>query len=291
MRICDRRVGLAWGLGLAAAICPSAAHAVLAYSTGFEDFALGPIDPAVGPTQGGWSGGALPGFVNNNVGDEQIVNTQANTGSQSWHFARGYGSPGAGTPFTPSLSTAVTNVGDVFSGTLSFKAHTAGDGSGLSIDTGNLAGNDRAEILARISNGSGGLSVNTYNFSDGAGSFSIVPVATGLDTGAWHSLSFSLTKTATGNQVSLSVNGGPTVTVEAYLAEWRDVNSFAYSESARLKFQPTVADSAAFNGFYIDDISYSVAAIPEASSFAFGSLMYMVGTMAYRRRPAQSIDG
>lgn len=293
MRICDRRVGLAWGLGLAAAICPSAAHAVLAYSTGFEDFTTGRMDPAAGPTQGGWSGGNVEGFTNNSAGKEQIVNTEANTGSQSWHYARGYGSPGAGTPFTPGLSAAVSNVGDVFSGTLSFKAHTPGDGSWLEVGGGNAAGNDRTDIFAYIRNDSGNLNITVPQLADGANpaTATLANVATGLDSSAWHELTFSLTKTATGNQLSLSVNGGAAVTVDAYLAEWRDFNGFAYSEANRLKFASRHTDSASFNGFYLDDISYSISAIPEASSFAFGSLMYMVGTMAYRRLPAQSIDG
>src|SRR5688572_3676591 len=133
----------------------SPALAATTYSTGFEDF-------TVGPTQGGWSGGAVGGFVNNDTGDEQIVDTEVHTGDQSWHYARGYNSPGSGTPYTPNLSDAVDNVGDSMSGAIWFKAHTAADNSLLAIETGNIAGTDRAEILAYIDNIGGGLTVRSF---------------------------------------------------------------------------------------------------------------------------------
>src|SRR5688572_16324347 len=92
-------------------------HAANSYSTGFEDFTLGAMSSG-GTTQNGWSGGAQPDFTNNDAGDEQIVNSVAHAGAQSWHYARGYNSPGQGTPYTPNLDTAVTNPGDSMTGSL-----------------------------------------------------------------------------------------------------------------------------------------------------------------------------
>ena len=221
------------------ALTTTVAHAADIYSTSFEDFSLGAMNPNPASTQGGWSGGAQVGFTNNDAGDEQIVNTEAHTGAQSWHFARGYGSPGQGTPYTPNLSSAVTAVGDNLSGSVWFKAHTAGDGSSFAIESGNLVGDDRAEILAYITNAAGNLNVTTFDYPDNAANYSTVNVATNLGAADWHELAFSLTKTLTGNSLTVSVDGGSPVTVAAYLAEWRDVNSFAYSESSRLKFPPS----------------------------------------------------
>ena len=61
-----------------------------------EGYNLGPLSPTGGPTQAGWSGGAQAG-INNDPGDEQVINTEAYSGSNSWHYARGYGSSGQGT--------------------------------------------------------------------------------------------------------------------------------------------------------------------------------------------------
>jgi len=266
-------------------ICATASPAIAAttYSTGFEDFTLGPMSTsAVGPTQGGWSGGAVGGFVNSDSGDEQIVNTVVHTGDQSWHYARGYNSPGSGTPYTPNLSEAVDNVGDSISGSIWFKAHTVADDSLLAIETGNIAGTDRAEILAYIDNVAGGLTIRS--FTNGA-AFDGVPIASGLDASVWHELAFSLTRTASENAVSISIDGGAPVSFNGSLKGYRDSLLQPYSESSRLKLRTRHTDgNLAFNGFYLDDISYSVsAAVPEPTSIALFGLA-TASCLAVRRR-------
>jgi hypothetical protein len=253
------------------------------YSTGFEDFTLGPISPG-GPAQNGWSGGAQPDFTNNDAGDEQIVNTTVHTGSQSWHYARGYNSPGQGTPYTPNIGDAVDLIGDTMTGSLWFKAHTPADGSLLAIESGNLVGDDRAEILAYIDNVAGGITVRSFT----GAAFTGVPIASGLDNSVWHELSYSLSLNATDLAISISVDGATPVQFDGSLKDWRDSMSFAYSESSRLKFRARHADGdPSFNGFFIDDVSYTIGAVPEPASFALlatASLGLVAGNR--RRRSA-----
>jgi hypothetical protein len=248
------------------------------YSTGFEDFTPGPISSG-GTAQNGWSGGAQPDFTNNDAGDEQIVNSPVHTGLQAWHYARGYNSPGQGTAYTPNLTSSVSNVGDTMTSTLWFKAHTVADGSLLAVETGNIAGNDRAEIIAYIDNIAGGITVRSFD----GGAFTPVPIASGLDASSWHELSFILTRSATANQISVSVDGGAPVLFNGGLEQFRDDNLQAYSESSRLKFRPRHADGdLSFNGFILDDITYSVA-IPEPASLAILALGG-VALLARRRK-------
>jgi hypothetical protein len=266
-----------FGAAIVALACAATARADL-YTTGFEDFTVGPMSASdTGPTQGGWSGGAVGGFVNSDAGDEQIVNTVSHTGAQSWHYARGYNSPGSGTAYTPNLSLSVSNVGDSMTGSVWFKAHTAADNSLLAIETGNIAGDDRAEILAYIDNVGGGLTIRSFTTPG----FAAQPIASGLDASVWHELSFSLTRTATDNAVTISVDGGAPVAFAGSLKEFRDNLPAPYSESSRLKFRPRHADgNLSFNGFYLDDITYEItaAAVPEASSFlAVGVIGLLLG--------------
>ncbi len=74
--------------------------------TAVTGYALGPLDG-----QNGWNGGinSLGAIVPFNVstsGAADVVNTDAHTGSQSWYFARGSSTPGAGPPFSPTVTTA-----------------------------------------------------------------------------------------------------------------------------------------------------------------------------------------
>jgi hypothetical protein len=261
------------------------AQTTSSYSTGFEDFNLGAMSTGLnGSTQGGWSGGQYSGYVASDL----IVNTVAHTGGKSWLCAGTVTSaPGPGTPFTPNLATAVTNVGDVFQGSLWFKAHTAADGSRLEIDAGNTAGDNRSEILAFVQANAGGLTVNTFDYPDGAGvdNYSSVIVADGLDAGIWHQLSYSFTRTATGNALSVSVDNGQATVVSGYIAEYFDemIPPQPYCDSSRMKFRSR--DS--LSGFYLDDISYSVtsASVPEPSSVL--ALLGGLGSLlAFRRRRA-----
>ncbi|HZH97330.1 MAG TPA: PEP-CTERM sorting domain-containing protein [Fimbriimonadaceae bacterium] len=235
------------------------------YSTGFEapEFSLGPMSNGI-VTQGGWSGGAQTYFQNSDAGDEQISTAAARTGSQGWHYARGYNSPGQGTPYTPNVNPAL-NQGDMFSASIWFKAASAADGSSVAIETGNVAGDDRADIIAYIENISGGLTIRSFTGS----SFASVALSSGLDGNAWHNLSFTLTRDGVADSIAVSVNGGAATTFAGSLNSWRNANNLGYAETSRLKFRARHADGdPQFNGFYFDDISYSTSPVPEPGTMA-----------------------
>ena len=130
------------------------------------------------------------------------------------------------------MSPGVANVGDVMTGSVWFKAHTAGDNSSIAIETGNPVGDDRAEILAYVENLAGGLTIRSFD----GGAFTNVPIASELDASLWHELSFSLTLTATDNAVSISVDGSAPVAFDGSLKEFRDDSFVPDSESSRLNF-------------------------------------------------------
>lgn len=253
-------------LSLAIVSVASLGSAVFAdsYSTGFEDFSLGAMSNGV-TTQGGWSGGAQAGFQNDDAGDEAIVDTTVHSGSQSWLYSRGYNSPGQGTAYTPNLASTTAAVGTTMTGSLWFKAAAPGDNSSFALETGNVAGDDRAEIVAYVENFSGGLTIRSFT----TGGFVDFPIATGVDNSIWHNLSFAVTHDAAlSNSVSLSIDGGAPVTFGGSLAEYRDQNSFGYTESSRIKLRPRHVDGdPSFSGFYFDDLSYSINT-PEPTTLA-----------------------
>ncbi len=183
----------------------------------------------------------------------------------------------ADTFLVDSVATTDLYDGETMTGSVWLKAHTAADGSLFAIESGNLAGDDRAEILAYVDNIGGGLTVRSFTGSGFAG----VPIASGLDASVWHQISFSLTRTGAGSSsVSISVDGSAPTIFSGSLADWRTSLAFSYSESSRLKFRPRHADGdPAFNGFYVDDVSYGVVPAPGACA-----LMGLGGLLAARRR-------
>lgn len=255
-----------------------------AYLTGFEDFTLGPMSASGSTCQGGWSGGAQGGFTNNtsepgSVYDEFITTDDAHSGSQCWWFARGYDSPGQGTPYTPELGVTCgqPSSGADFNGFVAsvwFKAvDPAGDGSRIAIVGGDPAGIDRSSNYVEVENVPGaGITIRSYDGVEGGGwGASEVIIATGLDASQWHQLEMvgNFYDGPYNDTWSYSIDGGTAVVGGAYFETARDNFGYAYVHTNRLKFQPRHADGNAdpgvspyYAGFYFDDVSYEAKTDP-----------------------------
>lgn len=119
-----------------------------------------PVTYALGDLnlQNGWDGGIVGGnpvpFTNNNPDSNVVTDTDKYSGTQSWRYGGSYGSPGAGTPFTPDVATVgalnATAAGSPFTPagnksvvSFAFKAVAPGDGSRINVYEGSFARDDR----------------------------------------------------------------------------------------------------------------------------------------------------
>jgi len=264
------------------------AHAQTSLSFDFDSgFTLGSI---IG--QQGWSAGAAPGLLvdpndGTTVTQEAVTNAAAYSGTQSWLYSHGISSGyqfSAGTPFSPNLGLSLSRVGDTMSGRLYFKAATLGDGSWLELDAGNPAGNDRSEIIGYLHNDAGNLSFSLIGATTSPDGYVDITVADHLDAG-WHQLDFQILRAGVdANAVSATVDG-LSASAAGALAFYRDSSSFDYEDSSRLKF----AGSVSGDGFYLDDISYSITSVPEPStyaSWAAAAVLALALIRTWRNRPA-----
>ncbi len=259
----------------------------LALTVGFEaaeGYTLTPLCPPSGGQQG-WSGGAQVGCTNNDPGDEEIVDTEAYEGSNSWHYARGYGSSGQGTPFSPTLGSVV-GPGTTFEFSIAFKAASAtGDGSGQNLYMGTTAGNDRTGFNIYLTNNSAGNGLSLHTFADP--SFVETVFATNLSRTDWHVLTVSAVFDAdSANDVyQYSLNGTLLFTGNSWPNVWRVANGFTPSYGNSIKFADGGGDNPAHNGFYYDAMSYDI--IPEPHT-ALLLLAGLGGSAVLRRRHRNS---
>ncbi len=124
----------------------------------------------------------------------RIVSSPVHGGSQAWLYARGYGSPGQGTPYGPIVENGdgngVSADGERFVASLWFKAASdTPDGQTIKITTGTADGMDRGNYLAYLENTSSG-GVNIYGITNGA-AFDRIDLFTGVTTTEWHKLAFT----------------------------------------------------------------------------------------------------
>ena len=231
--------------------------------------------------QNGWDGGSVSGhsisFNNITAGAADVVNTQAHTGSQSWLFAQGGGSPGAGTPFSPAVVTAGAPdqgaAGDMVVISFAFKAAVPGDGSRVSIYEGAAKRDDRtgSNIYLETTSASSvhlymvpaleespyfGSNVNLGNFAPDN----------------WHVLVMT-THYPTTNPNDMSSWGVTTYVVDGVTVGsatpwphwWRyrngidaeDPSAYPYAPGSSIKFSSSYND-ASHHGFYFDDVSFRV---------------------------------
>lgn len=260
-----------------------------------EGYVLGPLsDSDTAQIQAGWSGGAQTYFTNDSTDLEQVVNTEAHSGSNSWHAARFYGSPGQGTPFSPSLGLPIgTGPGTTFTAELWFKAgHATGDGSRQSIYLGSYAGNDRTGFNVNLVNDASGNGLHLHTFEWDGSSFPNTVFSSNLDRSAWHKLSISATFHATDptlDSYTYTVNDVDTFTGGSWPNPWRVSNSFTPVWGDTLKFADGNGDNGTDLGFYYDDISFSSAPVPEPSSLALLGLgsLGLIGCGWKRKRKAK----
>ncbi|OUT62654.1 MAG: hypothetical protein CBB71_01485 [Rhodopirellula sp. TMED11] len=266
------------------------AHA--GFTIGFESsegYSLGPIsNTGSGDIQGGWSGGAQAFFTNDSTDNEQIVDTEAHSGSQSWHAAKFYGSPGQGTPFTPSLGLPDgTGPGITLHAELYFKAgSSAGDGSAQNIYLGTYAGDDRTGFNVYLNNNEdsdGGLTVSTYDWN---GDFVNEVIASALARDQWHKLKIVARFHETDSlqdSFTYTVNDTESFTGNSWPNPWRNDKGFTEVWGDTLKFAETSDDETDL-GFYYDDLSLSVASAVVPEPGMLGIALMGILTVASRRR-------
>lgn len=267
-------------------------------------FAPGSID-----AQDGWSGGTIP--ISSSV-DQGVDQLQAHAGIGSWRVSNNtangnHNGAFGGWPFAPGLAVSAgqpsSGAGaDQLNATFFFHAGSAtADGSNIEVDLGTTPGDDRNTFLA-ITNDTdddGGLKLRAAEPDGITGDFLPTQIiATGLSRTAWHRVDI-LAKFFDGQgndtfQVSLDgavlTNPLTAGTTFGTFEGFRDGNGFAYALSNRLFWRSGAAPSAfdaSFvdtdaQGFYFDDVSYSVAdqSTPNAPLASYAATFEPAGTTA-----------
>ena len=228
----------------------------------YTGYLIGPT----GPGQDGWSGGAQPGLTNCNPGDEEVTTDAAHSGTQSWRYSRGYGSPGQGTPFSPPLSATAgapsLGYADTMTATFWFKAVLpSGDGQVVNIYNGTPAGDDRTGINLYLENTAAGVSVGTWRWANN--DYAWEEIAT-LSSTEWHRVDIAalFTDTYANDVITYTLDAGTggavSSTGNSWPHPWREFNGYTYAPADSLKFCASSAETSAL-GFYFDDLSYTIS--------------------------------
>jgi len=245
---------------------------------GFEDYLVEPISQSTNNViQAGWSGGSNTYFQNDSTDSETIVNNRAFQGSQSWFTGNNqlYGSPGIGSPFTPSLriesealdetSFNISLRGKTFSSIFYVYADSVdgtNDGSLLKIYNGSYRGDDRTGFNINITKGTS-LTATSYTYDINTNAFTEVPLAT-LAYDTWHKIEASVTYSTDGNPENdifkYIVNDGTPEYILSWPNVWRKDNNFAPVYGTRLAFA-TGTDPE--SGWYIDNINIKDPPTPQ----------------------------
>lgn len=220
--------------------------------------------------QNGWNGGVpCVVFVNNDAGDESVTTAAAHTGSQSWRYSRGYGSPGCGTPFSPQLAGSVGRpssgaTGDIAVVKFAFKAVSPGDGSKQNIYLGSVPRDERTASNIYLQNAPAGVVLYMFAPAPGDPCNQVQNTIATVSAGVWHTVKMT---TLYHEDVSLDVttyvideaqSGQVTYQAVSWMHPWRQCNSLPYVPGASLKFASSFDGDPAINGFYYDDVSFKV---------------------------------
>lgn len=227
--------------------------------------------PCIEDWSGGSAGPAYPRtfFTNDSTDEETVTNAEAYSGTKSWYLKNVYGSPGAGSPFTPPLKTEWQSTdetdfyskipGSTYTASFWFRSEAAADdGSLIKVYNGTYNGSDRTGFNINIQNDTGGIRIFTFTW-DGV-SFPQIDLATGLAFQTWHKIEVNVQYSADGNPdndvYTYKVNGGAGQVVNSWINIWRKSNGFDPEYGTRIAF----AGSGNTTGFYIDDICYEFVA-------------------------------
>lgn len=287
------------------------AKADLNYVIGFEPptYTASEAQDSVGVLagQGGWSGGAIPGFTNDNYevdngdgtyGNSKVTTVDFHTGSQSWRFSRGYANT-QGAPFSPILDGSVGAPGsgadfNTMTATIWFKAvDPSGDNSTMNIYQGSVAGDDRTGFNVYLTSTSSGINVGTYRWNS-TFVWEWEDLATGLALDQWHSVDIAATFTDdfVNDHISYSINGGAASTGNTWTHPYREAYGYAYTPGNSLMFNSSHGDNLAFKGFYFDDISYAASGpnvvIPAPGSFILGAVGIGIAGWVRKKRIAKA---
>jgi uncharacterized repeat protein (TIGR01451 family) len=252
----------------------------------FAAYSLGDLN-----LQNGWDGGIVAGnpvpFTNNNAGSDIIVNSIAFSGTQSWQYGGSYGSPGAGTPFTPQVATVgalnatlagspITPAGNKSVVSFAFMAAVPGDGSRINVYEGSYARDDRTGASLYLenssANGNPAGTVSLFNFSSAndAPDCNTSQVNLGWVTaGVWHTVemttvypNLTVGDPSTYGSTTYVFDKGTlseqTATMQSWAHAWRNCNGFNYTPGGSLKWSSSFNDYPTHMGFYIDDVSMKV---------------------------------
>lgn len=242
-------------------------------------YALGPLSG-----QNGWNGGinslgAVLSFNISTPGAADVVNTEAHTGSQSWYFAKGSNTPGAGTPFSPIVTTAGAPdrgaAGDMVVISFAFKAAQPGDGSRIQINEGAALRDDRTGANIYLESVAGANYVRIYMVPASQTGVIGANVELGQYTAAnWHVVemttlfpdtSINPDDVNTWGTTTYKVDGVVVGTANPWAHWWRyqsgieegDPSAYPYAPGSSIKFSNYYNDASHY-GFYFDDVSYRV---------------------------------
>jgi LPXTG-site transpeptidase (sortase) family protein len=251
---------------------PQAAEAVTGY-------ALGPLSG-----QNGWNGGinslgTVLSFNTSSVGAADVVNTQSHTGSQSWYFAKGSNTPGAGTPFSPIVTTAGAPdqgaSGDMVVISFAFKAAHPGDGSRIQINEGTALRDDRTGTNIYMEAVAGSDYVRLYMVPASQTDVIGANVELGHFSAAdWHVVEMTTIYPDTSvnpddvnswGTTTYKVDGIVVGTANPWAHWWRyqgglesgDPSDYPYAPGSSIKFSNYYNDASHY-GFYFDDVSFRV---------------------------------
>ena len=238
-------------------------------TAGAPGFTLDPLQ-----AQAGWSGGAQPDFTNNDTnidngdgtyGDEKVTSAAAHSGTNSWRYSRGYGSPGQGTPFSPLFGATFGRpssgaTGDTATMRFAFKAVSPGDGSKQNLYEGTADGGDRTGGHIYLENTAGGVRLYMYD-----GLLDDYRTLATVDGANWHTVKMTtvyhedLAQDLTTYVIDEGQPGAIVATGTTWIHLWREGYAYPYTPGARFKFASSFDGNPAIKGFYYDDLSLEIA--------------------------------